>query len=125
MKQVKVQTFRALINEMKAVARGERPAPVDASAPSFESVAALVGLLTPENRRLLNVIRDQRPQSVTALSRMTARAQPNLTRTLAKLQAAGLIAMASHGRRKAPTVIVRRIVVDIDPCAQRDRLLVA
>ena len=125
MKQVKVQTFRALINEMKAVARGERPAPADASAPSFESVAALVGLLTPENRRLLNVIRDQRPQSVTALSRMTARAQPNLTRTLSKLQAAGLIAMASHGRRKAPTVIVRRIVVDIDPCAQRDRLLVA
>jgi predicted transcriptional regulator len=116
--------LRSLIDEMKAVARGERPAPADASAPSFESVAALVGLLTLENRRLLNVIRDQRPQSVTALSRMTARAQPNLTRTLAKLQAAGLIAMASHGR-KAPTVIVRRIVVDIDPCAQRDRLLVA
>jgi predicted transcriptional regulator len=125
MRRVKIQTLRSLIDEMKAVARGERPAPADASAPSFESVAALVGLLTPENRRLLNVIRDQRPQSVTALSRMTARAQPNLTRTLAKLQAAGLIAMASHGRRKAPTVIVRRIVVDIDPCAQRDRLLVA
>jgi predicted transcriptional regulator len=125
MRRVGIQTLRSLIDEMKAVARDERPAPANASAPSFESVAALVGLLTPENRRLLNVIRDRRPQSVTALSRVTARAQPNLTRTLAKLEATGLISMTSHGRCKAQTVVVQRIVVEIDPCAERDRLLVA
>ena len=110
MRRVRIQTLRSLIDEMKAVARGERRAPADAGAPSFDSVAALADRPTPENRRLLKVIREKRPQSVTALSRMTARAQPNLTRTLAKLQAAGLINMASRGRRKAPTVVVRRIV---------------
>jgi predicted transcriptional regulator len=47
---------------MKAIARGEKAAPEDASTPSFNSVAALLRLLTPENRALLAVIRqEQRP----------------------------------------------------------------
>jgi predicted transcriptional regulator len=44
---------------MKAVARGERRAPRDAARPSFNSVAALVRLLTPENRALLATLRDR------------------------------------------------------------------
>jgi hypothetical protein len=39
----------SLIEEMKAVARGERPAPSDAAEPSFESIAVVLGLLTPDN----------------------------------------------------------------------------
>src|ERR1700704_3222199 len=38
MKHAKVQNLRALRDEMKAVARGERPAPADAGKPSFNSV---------------------------------------------------------------------------------------
>ena len=49
----KVQNLRSLREEMKAVARGERPAPADAGKPSFNSVDAMVRLLTPENRQLL------------------------------------------------------------------------
>ena len=60
-----------------------------------------------------------------ALVEMTGRAQPNLTRTLAKLEAAGFIRMTTVGRRKAPTVAVKRIVVEIDPYSDRDRLRVA
>ncbi|HKE88347.1 MAG TPA: hypothetical protein VKB50_31535 [Vicinamibacterales bacterium] len=56
---------------------------------------------------------------------MTGRAQPNLTRTLAKPEAAGFIRMKSVGRRNAPSVTVKRIVVEIDPCSDRDRLRVA
>jgi predicted transcriptional regulator len=80
---------------------------------------------TPENRRLLSVIRDMKPQSVAELVQATGRAQPNLTRTLAKLEAAGFVTMTATGRRKAPTLVVRRIVVEIDPCSARDRLRVA
>jgi len=54
---------------MKAVARGSRPAPADAAKPSFDSVAAVIRLLTPENRRLLALIRDRKPQSVAELVR--------------------------------------------------------
>jgi len=121
----KIQNLKALREEMKAVARGERPAPVDAAKPSFNSVEAVVRLLTPENRQLLAIIRDRRPQSVAALAEMAGRSQPNLTRTLAKLEAAGLITMQAHGRRKTPSAAIRKIVVEIDPFSDHDRLRVA
>ena len=110
---------------MKAIARGERPAPADAARPSFNSVSALVRLLTPENRQLLALIRDRKPQSVAELVKITGRAQPNLTRTLAKLEAAGFITMRVIGRRKAPSAAIKKIVVEIDPYSDRDRLRVA
>src|SRR5712692_2439054 len=125
MKQAKVQNLRTLREEMKAVARGERPAPAAASKPSFNSVEAVVRLLTPANRCLLALIRDRKPRSVAELVTMTGRAQPNLTRTLAKFEAAGFITMKSVGRRKAPSAAVKKIVVEIDPYSDRDRLRVA
>jgi predicted transcriptional regulator len=125
MKRYKIQDLTSLEREMKAVARGERAAPDDAAKPSFNSVEALIRLLTPENRRLLAFIRDRKPGSVAELVELTGRAQPNLTRTLAKLEAAGFITMKSVGRRKAPTAAIKRIVVEIDPFSQHDRLRVA
>lgn len=125
MKRAKIRNLRALREEMKAVVRGERQAPPDAFRPSFNSIEAVVRLLTPDNRRLLALIRDRKPQSVAELVAMTGRAQPNLTRTLAKLEAAGFIRMKIVGRRKAPSVAVKRIVVEIDPYSDRDRLRVA
>ena len=121
----KVQNLRSLREEMKAVARGERPAPADAGKPSFNSVDAMVRLLTPQNRQLLALIRDRKPQSVAELVEMSGRAQPNLTRTLAKMEAAGFITMKAVGRRKAPTVAVKKIVVEIDPYSDHDLLKVA
>ena len=125
MKNIKVRSLRSLREEMKAVARGERPAPANAGRPSFNSVRAVVRLLTPENRQLLALIRDRKPQSVAELVTLTGRAQPNLTRTLAKLEAAGFITMKTVGRRRTPSVAVRKIVVEIDPYSERDRLSVA
>lgn len=125
MKNPKIQKLRSLREEMKAVARGNRPAPADAGKPSFSSVEAIVRLLTPDNRRLLALIRDRKPRSVAELAAMTGRAQPNLTRTLAKLEAVGFITMKAVGRRKTPSVAVKKIVVEIDPYSDRDRLRVA
>ncbi len=101
---------------MKAVARGERPAPLDAAKPSFNSVDALVRLLTAENRQLLALIRDRKPGSVAELAQLSGRAQPNLTR---------FIRMELVCRRKAPSAAVRKIVVEIDPFSQNDRLRAA
>ena len=125
MTKYKVQNLRSLREEMKAVARGERSAPADAGKPSFNSVDAVVRLLTPENRQLLAIIRDRKPQSVAELVEMSGRAQPNLTRTLAKMASAGFITMKTIGRRKAPSVAVKKIIVEIDPYSDRDRLYVA
>lgn len=59
MTDYEIQSLSALEEEMGAVARGEKPAP--AAAPSFKSFEALARLLTPENRRLLAMIRNCRP----------------------------------------------------------------
>lgn len=122
MANYKIQSLSTLEAEMKAVARGEKAAPADAAHPSFESIEALARLLTPENRHLLAIIRDHRPQSVTKLAELVGRAEPNLLRTLEKLRAAGLIRIEQTGRCKVPSAIIERIVVEIDPYSPNDRM---
>ena len=122
MTNYKIQSHDDLKAEMMAVARGEKPAPKDAAVPSFNSIETLLRLLTPENRELLAVIRDRKPRSISELSDMTGRAQPNLTRTLAKLEAVGFVRMHTAERRKVPTAAVHTLHVEIDPFSQNDHV---
>lgn len=122
MKKPRIISHEDLKAQMQAVARGEIPAPPDAGEMSFNSVEALARLLTPENRHLLALIRDEKPQSVAELARLTGRDAPNLTRTLDKLGAMGLLTFETEGRRKVPTATVDRITVEIDPFGGNDRL---
>ncbi len=124
-KNFKIQSHGALREEMKAVARGQKPAPKGANITTFESASALLRLLTPQNRALLAIIRDKKPQSIAELAQMSGRASPNLTRTLGKLEAVGFVCITSVNRRKVPSVTIRRFRVDIDPFSQSDRLLAA
>jgi len=119
---MKIQNLKALETEMRAVARGERRAPRGSARPSVESAEVLLRLLTPENRSLMKAIRDRKPRSVAELARFTHRAEPNLLRTLNKLEAAGLLAFKTVERRKVPVVLVGRLRVDIDPYAMSDRV---
>ena len=68
MSQPRIIGHRELRGEMMAVARGERPVPAHAGTQTFESVEALMRLLTPENRRLLALIRDRSPRSIAELA---------------------------------------------------------
>lgn len=119
-----VQSFASLREEMIAVARGERKAPRHAAEPSVHSADLIARLLTPENRVLMSTIRDQRPKSVAALAVLTHRAPSNLTRTLDKLAAVGLVTFASVGRRKAPQAVAGKIVIEIDPFSLDDTIRV-
>jgi predicted transcriptional regulator len=107
---------------MRAVARGEAAAPADAAEPTVESAEALLRLLTSDNRKLLRTIRDAKPQSIAELSRLTNRAEPNLVRTLGKLEAFGLLEMRTINRRRVPTAKVGMLHVEIDPYAMKDRI---
>jgi predicted transcriptional regulator len=125
MKRIKIQSHASLKQEMLAAARQSAPPPKDAGGISFESAEALLRLLTPQNRQLLAVIRDKKPQSIAELSELTGRAQPNLTRTLGKLEAVGFVRLQSIARRKVPTAAVRHLKIRIDPYSLNDQLELA
>jgi predicted transcriptional regulator len=114
--------MKELIAKTPAVARGEIAAPADAAGPSIESAEALIRLLTPDNRSLLRTIRDAKPESVAALARLTNRAEPNLLRTLSKLEAFGLLEMRTVERRRVPTATARVFHLEIDPYAMADKI---
>jgi predicted transcriptional regulator len=119
---MKIQRMDDLETEMRKVARGEIAAPADAASPSVDSAEALIRLLTPDNRRLLRTIRDSKPQSVAELARLTHRAEPNLLRTLGKLEAFGLLEMRTIDRRRVPTTKIGMLRLDIDPYAMSDKI---
>ena len=119
---MKIQRMTDLEAEMRKVARGEIAAPADAALPSVESAGALIRLLTPDNRSLLRTIRDAKPQSVAELARLTNRAEPNLLRTLGKLEAFGLLEMRTVERRRVPTPLIGTLHFEIDPYAMADQV---
>jgi predicted transcriptional regulator len=123
---MKIQPMRTLIKEMRSVARGERKAPADSHLVSFESIEAVIRLLTPENRTLLATIDQKKPSSVAELARLVHRAEPNVSRTLSKLEALGFVRLRPGAHKtKIPEVAIRRLAVDMDLCSQQDRVMVA
>ncbi|MFA5371775.1 MAG: MarR family transcriptional regulator [Sideroxydans sp.] len=124
--KMKIQSMQDLKKEMLTVARGERKAPADAAQISFESVEAVIRLLTPENRFLLATIDQKKPTSVADLAKLVHRAEPNVSRTLGKLEALGFVRLRQGaGKAKIPEVAIHRLTVDMDICAQQDRVAVA
>jgi predicted transcriptional regulator len=79
------------------------------------SPEALVKLLSADNLKLLHLIGTQRPGSVRELAMLVKRKESNLSRTLKKLQEAGIIALEKGpGRIRAPRLIARRVTLDLD-----------
>lgn len=124
--KLKIQSMEELKAEMLSVARGGRKAPADAGQLSFESAEAVMRLLTPENRQLLWTIEKRKPASVADLARLVGRAEPNVSRTLGKLVAAGFVRLKPGiGRTKVPEVVIRRLTFHIDVCRQLESVGVA
>jgi predicted transcriptional regulator len=79
------------------------------------SPEALVRLLSSENMKLLHLIGTRRPASVRELAMLVRRKESNLSRTLKKLQKAGIVALEKGpGRTRAPRLVARRVTLDLD-----------
>ena len=120
MTKPRIQSFHSLRDEMIAVAKGKRRAPADAHEATVHSAEVLARLLTLQNRQLMTIIRDRNPSSITELAKLTHRAAPNVVRTLDKLVALGLVYFLPDGRSKAPRVLAKKIIIEIDPCSAGD-----
>lgn len=123
---MKIQSMKNLKKEMLSVALGKNKAPTDASQVTFESVEAVIRLLTPENRHLLAIIDQKKPGSVAELAKLVQRAEPNVSRTLGKLESLGFVRMRpGAGKAKIPEVAIHHLTVDMDICSQQDRVAIS
>lgn len=87
---------------MLAVASGNyKPS---ASEPKiwFSSMRSLAEVLSDENRALLQVIREARPASISALAAITGRAPGNLSRTLKTMSNYGFVELKRENRYVRP-----------------------
>ena len=85
------------------------------SSASEVSAEAMVKLLSPENLAMLQVISRDKPESMRQLAELTGRKESNLSRTLKKLEKAGLVKLTpGPGRMRKPLLIASRVRLEID-----------
>jgi predicted transcriptional regulator len=82
-----------------AIARGEyKPKPSDPKI-WFTSMRSLAEVLSDDNRALLKVIEQAKPQSIASLAILTGRKPGNLSRTLKTMSNYGLVEMKRENRQ--------------------------
>ena len=78
----------------------------------FTSIKSFASVLSDENRELLRIIHDSKPQSIADLERTTGRKASNLSRTLRTMANYGLVRLEEgsqgRGRRAVRPVAVAR-----------------
>jgi predicted transcriptional regulator len=110
---VGIASPKEMRERLLAAARGEsRPATEDAKV--WMSLETLARLLTTENRKLLSVLAQERPRSVSALAERLDRDQGNVSRALGRLVEAGFVRLVAEGREKRPEVVIDRLRIDLD-----------
>lgn len=87
-----------------AIAKGDiKPHPGDPRI-WFTSMKSLAEVLSDDNRALLKLIQDQKPNSISTLAGLTGRRQSNLSRTLKTMSRYGLVEMKRENNRIRPIV---------------------
>lgn len=89
---------------MLSIARGDyKPKSTDPKI-WFTSMRSLAEVLSDDNRALLKVIQESKPQSIASLADITGRKPGNLSRTLKTMSNYGLVEMKRENRHVRPIV---------------------
>jgi predicted transcriptional regulator len=94
-----------------AIARGDHRPGAGEPKIWFTSMRSLAEVLSDDNRALLRVIREQKPESLSRLAEITGRAPSNLSRTLKTMEHYGLVEMRRDVRTVRPIVKVSEFVI--------------
>jgi len=87
---------------MLAIARGQYKPTAAEPKIWFTSMRSLAEVLSDDNRALLKVIQDTKPQSISTLAEMTGRTPGNLSRTLKTMSNYGFVEMKRENRHVRP-----------------------
>jgi predicted transcriptional regulator len=80
----------------------------------FPSLASLAAVLSDDNRRLLRLINEKQPKSLTELAELSGRKVPNLSRTLRLMADYGLVSLQRNVRDVQPTVLATEFLVVLE-----------
>ena len=115
------KSLAELREEMRGVARGERP-------PAPLPAAPLLASLTPEAIELMGALLREHPKNVRELAALTGRVQPNISRSLQLLARHGLVRLVRDGRDVRPEAIAAEVrgevatgTYEIDPAIQGEQ----
>jgi len=113
--KVGIATYEQMKQRTIAIARGElKPGPQDPKV-WFTSTESMARILSARNRKLLEIIREKKPQSLAELAAETGRKKPNLSRTLKTMQQYGLVEIQKAGRgRLVAHVPYKRVAMVMD-----------
>ncbi|MCP4349390.1 MAG: transcriptional regulator [Desulfobacterales bacterium] len=95
-----------------AIARGEYRPKKDEPKIWFESLQSMAQVLSNENRELLKIILEKKPDSLKELESVTGRKSSNLSRTLRLMARYGIVKLEKHSRSIRPVVMVTDFKVE-------------
>jgi len=87
-----------------AIARGDYKPKATEPKIWFTSMRSLAEVLSDDNRALLKVIQDAKPQSISSLADITGRKPGNLSRTLKTMSNYGFVEMKRENKHVRPIV---------------------
>lgn len=87
-----------------AIAKGEYKPRANEPKIWFTSIKSLAEVLSEDNRALLKVIRETKPESISGLAAATGRKPGNLSRTLKTMSLYGLVEMRRENHTVRPVV---------------------
>lgn len=80
----------------------------------FPSLGSLAAVLSDDNRRLLRLIYEQNPKSLTELAELSGRKVSNLSRTLRLMADYGLVSLQRNARDVQPKALATEFLVVLD-----------
>ena len=89
-----------------AIARGDYKPKTTEPKIWFTSMRSLAEVLSDDNRALLKVIQEAKPQSISSLADITGRKPGNLSRTLKTMSNYGFVEMKRENKHVRPIVKV-------------------
>ncbi len=87
-----------------AIARGDYKPKADEPKIWFTSMKSLAEVLSDDNRSLLHVITEIKPESISALAEVTGRKPSNLSRTLKTMSNYGIVDLKREKNHVRPIV---------------------
>lgn len=108
-----------------AIARGEYKPSRNEPKIWFSSIESLAQVLSTQNQRLLEIIAQAEPESVSELAEISGRKPSNLSRTLRNMERYGLVDLPKEGRKIAPKARYSHVKVDFPLMAEEPESQVA